>query len=64
MDADFIGTSNIAQELQRSLGSPWKLRKGSKGSNASARDLLLYRRGEMRLKATRKAREPRRALKR
>jgi hypothetical protein len=29
MDADFIGTSNIAQELQRSLGSPWKLRKGT-----------------------------------
>jgi hypothetical protein len=29
MDADFIGTSNIAQRLQRSLGSPWKLRKGT-----------------------------------
>jgi hypothetical protein len=29
MDADFIGTSNIAQELQRSLGPPWKLRKGT-----------------------------------
>lgn len=29
MDADFIGSSNIAQELQRSLGSPWKLRKGT-----------------------------------
>lgn len=27
--ADFIGTSNTAQELQRSLGSPWKLRKGT-----------------------------------
>jgi hypothetical protein len=29
MDADFIGTGNVAQELQRSLGSPWKLRKGT-----------------------------------
>jgi hypothetical protein len=29
MDADFIGTSNTAQKLQRSLGSPWKLRKGT-----------------------------------
>jgi hypothetical protein len=29
MDADFIGTSNIAHTLQRSLGSPWKLRKGT-----------------------------------
>lgn len=29
MDADFIGTSETAQELQRSLGQPWKLRKGT-----------------------------------
>lgn len=29
MDADFIGSSSIAQELQRSLGAPWKLRKGT-----------------------------------
>lgn len=29
MDADFIGSSHIAQELQRSLGPPWKLRKGT-----------------------------------
>jgi hypothetical protein len=29
MDADFIGTSDIAERLQRSLGSPWKLRKGT-----------------------------------
>ena len=29
IDADFIGTSNVAQLLQRSLGSPWKLRKGT-----------------------------------
>lgn len=29
MDADFIGTSDIAQALQRSLGHPWKLRKGT-----------------------------------
>lgn len=29
MDADFIGTSGVAQALQRSLGSPWKLRKGT-----------------------------------
>lgn len=29
MDVDFIGTSNIAQVLQRSLGRPWKLRKGT-----------------------------------
>jgi hypothetical protein len=29
MDVDFIGTSNVAQDLQRSLGSPWKLRKGT-----------------------------------
>ncbi len=29
MDADFIGTSNIAQALQRSLGQPWKLRKAT-----------------------------------
>jgi hypothetical protein len=26
MDADFIGTSMVAQALQRSLGRPWKLR--------------------------------------
>lgn len=29
MDADFIGTSEIAQALQRALGQPWKLRKGT-----------------------------------
>ena len=29
MDADFIGSSNIAEELQRSLGVPWKCRKGT-----------------------------------
>lgn len=29
MDIDFIGTCNIAQALQRSLGQPWKLRKGT-----------------------------------
>lgn len=29
MDADFIGTSKAAQLLQRSLGPPWKLRKGT-----------------------------------
>jgi hypothetical protein len=29
MDADFIGTSNVAHALQRSLGPPWKLRKGT-----------------------------------
>ena len=29
MDAGFIGTSDIAQALQRSLGLPWKLRKGT-----------------------------------
>lgn len=29
MDADFIGSSNTAQELQRSLGRPWKLRKST-----------------------------------
>lgn len=29
MDADFIGTSEIAHALQRSLGQPWKLRKGT-----------------------------------
>ena len=29
MDADFIGTSDTAQALQRSLGSPWKLRKAT-----------------------------------
>jgi len=28
-DADFIGTSDVAQTLQRSLGRPWKLRKGT-----------------------------------
>jgi hypothetical protein len=29
MDADFIGTRETAQALQRSLGHPWKLRKGT-----------------------------------
>lgn len=29
MDADFIGSGNIAEELQRSLGVPWKCRKGT-----------------------------------
>jgi hypothetical protein len=29
MDADFIGTSDIAHALQRSLGPPWKLRMGT-----------------------------------
>lgn len=29
MDADFIGTRETAQALQRSLGDPWKLRKGT-----------------------------------
>jgi hypothetical protein len=29
MDADFIGTSDIAHALQRSLGPPWRLRKGT-----------------------------------
>lgn len=29
MDADFIGTSDTAQALQRSLGPPWKLRKAT-----------------------------------
>jgi len=29
MDVDFIGTGDIAQALQRSLGRPWKLRKGT-----------------------------------
>ncbi|MGH8130480.1 MAG: hypothetical protein ACRES3_06470, partial [Steroidobacteraceae bacterium] len=29
MVADFIGTSNTAQTLQRSLGPPWKLRKAT-----------------------------------
>lgn len=28
-DADFIGTSSIADAMQRSLGQPWKLRKGT-----------------------------------
>jgi hypothetical protein len=28
-DADFIGTSDVAQALQQSLGPPWKLRKGT-----------------------------------
>jgi hypothetical protein len=27
--ADFIGTSDLAHDLQRSLGPPWKLRKGT-----------------------------------
>ena len=29
MDADFIGTGDTAQALQRSLGPPWKLRKAT-----------------------------------
>lgn len=29
MDADFIGTSDTAQTLQRSLGTPWKIRKAT-----------------------------------
>jgi hypothetical protein len=29
MDADFIGTTAVAHALQRSLGQPWKLRKGT-----------------------------------
>lgn len=29
MDADFIGTRETAQALQRSLGEPWKLRKAT-----------------------------------
>lgn len=29
MDADFIGTREIAQRLQRTLGAPWKLRQGT-----------------------------------
>ncbi len=29
MDADFIGTRAVAQALHNSLGSPWKLRKGT-----------------------------------
>lgn len=29
MDADFIGSSDTARALQRSLGPPWKLRKGT-----------------------------------
>jgi hypothetical protein len=29
MDADFIGTRDIAQRLQGSLGYPWKLRQGT-----------------------------------
>lgn len=29
MDADFIGTRDTAQALQRSLGPPWKLRKAT-----------------------------------
>lgn len=29
MDAGFIGTSDIAQALQRALGQPWKLRKAT-----------------------------------
>lgn len=29
MDADFIGTSQIAEALQRSLGPPWKVRKAT-----------------------------------
>jgi len=29
MDADFIGTNEIAKALRRSLGKPWKLRMGT-----------------------------------
>lgn len=29
MDADFIGTTDTAQQLRRSLGAPWKLRTGT-----------------------------------
>jgi hypothetical protein len=29
MDADFIGSNETAQKLQRSLGQPWKLRKAT-----------------------------------
>lgn len=29
MDADFIGTSDIARTLQRELGHPWKVREGT-----------------------------------
>lgn len=29
MDADFIGSTETAQKLQRSLGQPWKLRKAT-----------------------------------
>lgn len=29
MDADFIGTSAVAHALHRSLGKPWRLRKGT-----------------------------------
>jgi hypothetical protein len=29
MDADFIGTGDVARRLQRSLGPPWKLRRGT-----------------------------------
>jgi hypothetical protein len=29
MDADFIGTTKVARDLQRSLGPRWKLRKGT-----------------------------------
>ena len=29
MDVDFIGTSDVAHALQRALGQPWKLRKGT-----------------------------------
>ena len=29
MDVDFIGTSDVAHALQRALGQPWKLRRGT-----------------------------------
>jgi len=29
MDADFIGTNEVARSLQRALGKPWKLRTGT-----------------------------------
>lgn len=29
MDADFIGTRELAQRLQRTLGAPWELRQGT-----------------------------------
>jgi hypothetical protein len=29
VDADFIGSNETAQKLQRSLGQPWKLREAT-----------------------------------